>query len=62
MKEHSEFEWTCPACGHAQTEWVTEDGPVMALICGNCTVEFDHRSLSPEIRDAWEQALEEIGI
>lgn len=59
MKIESEFEWACPTCNHTQTERVTEDGPVMSLICENGH-EFDERTLPKEITEKWHTAIDEV--
>jgi len=30
------WEWTCPNCQEKQIEIITEDGPVIDALCGNC--------------------------
>lgn len=60
MERYADFMWTCPKCGHDQTERVTIDGPVMSLICESCTHDFDARDLPREIVKAWDAAIEDV--
>jgi transcription elongation factor Elf1 len=53
------FEWTCPKCGHTQTDTVNPVlGPFVTVICGECQGTFPEDALTPQDRAAFDAAVE----
>lgn len=51
------FDWTCPSCGHRQTDTVNPDlGPYLSVTCGACCSTHDERTMTETDYDAWQDA------
>lgn len=55
--QEATVDWTCPSCGHFQTDTVhPELGPFLSATCGACGNLFDYSRLSESDQQAWEEA------